>query len=140
MSNSYSAHMLLTSRAYRQSKAGEWVTNAFGDNDADVDYIGQRGLRVVEEALELGQAVKVPREMVHKLVDAVYDKPVGELAQEMGGVSITLLALAHFAEFDIDEIEVQELMRVLDKPLSHFRARNKAKCDAGFTILKKAGE
>ncbi len=72
--------------------------------------------------------------MIHKLVDYVYAKEPGSLAQEIGGCSITLLALAHAGGVSADGEEVREMKRVLAKPLAHFAARNKAKNDAGFNV------
>ena len=72
--------------------------------------------------------------MVHRLVDYVFARPVGNLAQEIGGVGITLLALAQAATIDADAEEQREFERVLAKPLEHFAARNAAKNAAGFNI------
>jgi hypothetical protein len=47
---------------------------------------------------------------------------------------MTLLALAAAAGLSADEAEVDEMLRVLNKPLEHFTARNEAKNAAGFGI------
>lgn len=53
----------------------------------------------------------------------------------MGGLGITVLALAAAAGLSADEAEQRELDRVLAKPLEWFHARNKVKNDAGFNAL-----
>lgn len=76
--------------------------------------------------------------MVHKLVDHVFDRPPGNLAQEIGGSGITLLCLAQAAGLSADIEEARELKRVLKKPLAHFAARNEAKNAAGFNVAGMA--
>lgn len=69
-----------------------WLRLCFGQSK---DNLGERTLRIAEEALELAQAELVadgknPRKLLHALVDQVCDKPVGEPFQELGGVMVTL--------------------------------------------------
>jgi hypothetical protein len=61
--------------------------------DKSFDSLPERGARVGEEGIETMQACGVDRAKAHKIVDMVYDKPVGELRQEVAGVVFTLLAL-----------------------------------------------
>lgn len=114
-------------RDQRQAQAFDWMSAAFGPQT-----IVQRGVRLAEEAIEAAQAAEVPRDMLHKLVDHIYDRPAGDLRQELGGVGVTLLGLAAAAGLSADECEAAELARVLAKPLAFFAARNAAKNDAGF--------
>lgn len=72
--------------------------------------------------------------MLHRLVDHVYAKPAGELRQELGGLGVTLLALAQAAGLSADDAETREIARVMAKPLAHFAARNAAKKAAGFHV------
>lgn len=122
----------LAKRAERQRRVARWCNDAFGTGHA-LD-VPQRGIRLVEEAIEAAQAAGCERDMVHRLVDYVFDRPAGELAQEIGGVGLTLLALSHAAQVLADDCEAAELDRVLSKPLSHFAARNEAKNAAGFKV------
>jgi NTP pyrophosphatase (non-canonical NTP hydrolase) len=117
-------------RDARQRKVVEWGLAAFGREQ--VLSVEQRGLRLLEEALEAAQAAGVSAEDAMKLAVYVYGRPVGELRQEIGGVGITLLALANAAGVSADDQEVIELNRVLSKPKEHWAARNQAKNDAGF--------
>lgn len=119
-------------RNRRQTQVGAWCAAAFGRDHAA--SIPQRGVRLAEEAIEAAQAAGCDREMIHKLVDYVFDRPAGELSQELGGVGVTALALAEAANLSADGCECAEIARVLAKPLEHFAARNKAKNDAGFNV------
>lgn len=71
-----------------------------------------RGFRFTEEALELAQAVGVTREEALQLVDYVYGRPVGETAQEVGGVMITLAGLCTAKSVDMEDAAMVELHRV----------------------------
>lgn len=125
-------------RDRRQSDTHAWCVAAFGDHDAR--SVPQRGLRLAEEAIETAQACGCDPAMLHRLIDHVYAKPVGELPQELGGLGVTLLALAEAAGISADEAEQHELLRVRAKPLSHFAARNAAKKAAGFHVPGPAGD
>ena len=112
------AHSKSTSR----NRAGQ-------DHASNVE---QRGLRLVEEAIEAAQAAGCDPATLHKLVDYIYAKEPGDLRQELGGVGLCVLAMAAVAGFDADEAEEKEVNRVLSKPLDYFARRNKVKNDAGF--------
>lgn len=115
-------------RDARQAKAGDWTERCFATS---MDR-QERARRMLEEANEGAQAVDVSREMAHRIVDYVHDKPKGEVRQEIGGIGITLLAFAHACGVSADEAERDELTRVLSKPLDHFRARGAIKAQAGI--------
>jgi len=119
-------------RDLRQQRVADWCAAAFGTEHAS--SIPQRGIRLLEEAIELAQAAGCDRTMCHKLVDHIFDKPAGELRQEAGGVGVCLVALAAAGGFSADEAEAVEVERVLSKPLAYFAARNKAKNEAGFNV------
>jgi hypothetical protein len=117
-------------RNERQKRVAEWCAAAFGAEHQS--SVPQRGLRFLEEAIEAYQALGGDLPQAHKLLDYVFAKEPGELSQELGGVGITVLALAAAAGISADAVEAAELARVLSKPLAWFRARNKVKNDAGF--------
>lgn len=117
-------------RDARQTTVANWCRDAFGAGQAS--SVPQRGVRLLEEAIEAAQAAGADRDMAHKLVDYIFDRPAGELSQELGGVGVTVLALAAAAGLSADQAECTEIARVLAKPLSHFAARNQTKNDAGF--------
>lgn len=117
-------------RDTRQALAHDWCSQAFGDDHAK--SIPQRAIRLIEEAVETGQAAGCDPAMVHKLVDYVYAKPIGELRQEIGGVGVTLIALAAAAHVSAEQCEIQEMARILSKSLDYFAQRNAIKNEAGF--------
>lgn len=118
-------------RDQRQTTVADWCAAAFGTDQAA--SIKQRGIRLLEEAIEAYQATGADAAMAHKMVDYIFARPAGTIAQELGGVGVTTLALANAAGVSADECEAKEVARVLAKPLAHFTARNQAKNDAGFT-------
>lgn len=126
-----------STRSARQHRVNAWCAEAFGSDHAA--SVPERALRLIEEAVEAAQAAGINSVMAHRLVDHVYSRPAGELEQELGGVGLTLLALASAAGMDADHAEQQELNRVLSKPASHFTARNAAKIAAGLSIMSVNG-
>lgn len=123
-------------RNHRQEEAARWCKAAFGAEHSQ--SLEQRGIRFLEEAIELAQAAGCDLAMCHKLLDFVFSRPVGDLKQELGGAGLTLLCLASAAGESADAAEMDELARVLLKPLKHFADRNKAKNDAGFNVVSPA--
>jgi NTP pyrophosphatase (non-canonical NTP hydrolase) len=123
--------MDLKDRHVRQRAIGVWTREAFG---ADHAYsLPHRGLRLLEEAIELAQAVGCDLKQCHNLLDYVFARPKGDIAQEMGGVGVTLLALGEATSISVEVAERTEVDRVLRKPLDHFRRRNAEKDAAGFS-------
>jgi len=125
----------ITDRNMRQAIVAEWCLAAFGEGQAS--SLPQRGIRLLEEAVEAAQAAGCERGMAHMLVDFVFDRPAGTISQELGGVGVTALALANAAGLSADAEEAREVVRVLAKPLAHFTARNQVKNDAGFIALRQ---
>lgn len=122
-------------RDQRQAVAMSWGRAAFGELEAT--SLPQRGLRLLEESIETYQAAGGDVAMAHKLLDFVFARPPGALAQEIGGVGITLLVLAEAAGLSAELSEIAELQRILSKPTSHFAERNAAKNAAGFRAEDK---
>lgn len=96
--------------------------------------VQQRAVRLLEEAIEAYQSAGADVAMAHRLVDYVFGRMPGALSQELGGIGVTLLALAEAAGLDAEVEEVREVRRVMSKPLEHFRERNAAKNEAGFEV------
>lgn len=119
----------------RQKKVHDWCVAAFGTEQAT--SLPQRGIRLLEETVELFQAVGGDAAMAHHLVDYVFARPVGDVFQELGGVGVTVLALAQAAGLSADECEQAEVARVLAKSLDEFKLRNLAKNAAGFNATVK---
>lgn len=121
-------------RDQRQIEATKWAYRCFAPSE--VRSIRQRGLRFLEEAIELAQACGVTKPMIAKLVVAVFDKPIGKIRQEIGGCGTTLLVLASAMCLSADECEAEEMARVLSYPPSYFTERNQAKNDLGLIVTE----
>jgi len=109
-----------------QSRLQPWLESCFGDVDVYLADKPKRNLRFVEEALELAQACNMPRADAHALVDYVFDRPSGEVSQEVGGVMLTLAALCLAQGVDMHTCGDFELARVWTK-ISEIREKNAAK-------------
>ncbi len=119
-------------REERQELIATWVREAFGEGQAS--SVAQRGVRLLEEAVELAQAAGVDEAMAAKLVAYVYGRPAGDVRQELGGVQLCALAMAATLGISADAAEADEVERVLAKPLAHFAERNAVKNAAGFEV------
>jgi hypothetical protein len=115
-------------RGRRQVKVLAWAVAAFGEVAKDPK---ERAKRFIEEAIELTQAMGVYEDEVLRIVRYVYDRPVGETFQEVGGVSLTLLALCESIGMAADDAEWWELNRVLKLKIDALRAKQNAKAKAG---------
>ena len=124
-------------RDQRQAMLVDWARLAFGGVEAT--SVPQRGLRLLEEAIEAFQACGCDEAMAHKLVTFVFARPAGTVGQELGGVAVTALLLAAAAGLSADEEEAREVHRVLSKPLREFSERNANKNAAGFKIVAPSG-
>lgn len=93
-----------------QQQVGHWVDHTFGlENSTDVP---ERTHRFLEEAAELAQASGCTAQEAHQIVDYVFSRPVGNVAQETGGVMITLAALSNANGVSMDAAAQDELRRV----------------------------
>lgn len=124
-------------RSERQQQVYAWAFRCFGMAHATDPR--QRGLRMLEEAIELYQATDGDQAKAHQLVDFIFARPKGEIGQELGGLGVTLLALAAAVGKDADAEEATEVARILSKPPEHFAARNAAKNAAGFDVTAPEG-
>lgn len=93
-----------------QFRVWQWVTSTFGLPTAD--DVRERSLRFVEEALELAQSLGMSDSTAHGLVDYVWGRPAGEPTQEVGGVMVTLLALAEQYGIDVFTAALTEIARI----------------------------
>jgi hypothetical protein len=94
-------------RDRRQIAGLHWALRCFGDIALSPE---ERAKRLLEEAIEVFQAVGIPEREAARLVRRVYDRPLGISA---------------------DREELRELNRVLALPESHFTKRQQEKADAG---------
>ena len=93
-----------------QPRIAAWVRKVF--TEAEAQNAPERALRLVEEAVELAQACGVERDALHRLVDYVLARPVGDPAQEVAGTMVTLYALAQAINVDADDAFENEVSRI----------------------------
>lgn len=132
--------MTKPARDERQVEVSEWCNAAFGEEQTN--NVPQRAIRMLEEAIEAYQSATVgmsadeTKKKAHALVEYVMDRLAGNLAQECGGLGLTLLALCQAAGISADAEELREIERVKSKPLAYFKQRNQVKNEAGFKLNK----
>jgi len=68
---------------YRQERILTWAIDTFGEVAKNPH---ERAARLVEEAIEVAQAVGLPLDTVDIIAGRVYSRPPGELAQEIGNL------------------------------------------------------
>ncbi|MDY7537553.1 hypothetical protein RGU72_04710 [Undibacterium sp. 5I1] len=107
-----------------QVEVASWMKACFGDV-ISADTI-ERNHRFLEEALELVQACECTQSEAHQLVDYVFNRPIGEKTQEVGGVMVTLAALCQAQSIDMQEAGRVELERVWTK-VEQIRAKQASK-------------
>jgi hypothetical protein len=87
-----------------------WLSITLGDSNLKNRH--ERGMRLLEEALETAQSAGVTKAEARKLIAYTFGRPVGEMAQEVGGVAVTLAALADTFGVSLDSAAWGELDRV----------------------------
>lgn len=107
-----------------QEDVRKWMLACFGE-EISADKI-ERNHRFIEEALELVQATGCTVSEAHQLVDYVFNRPVGDPFQEVGGVMVTLAALCSAQAIDMEGAATNELARVWTK-VEQIRAKQAAK-------------
>lgn len=106
-----------------QIRIVEWISHIFGLSSIPALRAAERGRRMLEEATELAQAVGVTSAEAAAIQEHVFSRPVGEVGQELGGASLTLLATAEALGFSVFDELMKELRRGESKPKSHWTAR-----------------
>lgn len=104
-----------------QQRVASWAIACFGVERAEDPR--ERNFRFLEEALELVQANGCTAEEALAIWKYVFDRPKGELYQEVGGVAVTLAALCAAAKVDLQINAERELKRCHEKIL-HIREKN----------------
>lgn len=107
-----------------QARVQPWLLECFGELIAGDRE--ERNHRFLEEALELVQSLGCTASEAHQLVDYVFGRPVGEPAQEAGGVMVTLAALCLANNLDMHACGETELARIWTK-VEAIRAKQAAK-------------
>lgn len=109
-----------------QAGVAEWMGQCF--LPSLYSNMTERGDRLLEEVLELLQAHGYDSARVTTLVDYVFGRPVGEPAQEVGGVMVTLAGYCWVAGLDMHAAGDAELARI-NQPevMAKIRAKQDAK-------------
>lgn len=109
-----------------QSRVLSWLIACFGSQVA-ADRV-ERNHRFFEEAGELVQACGMTREEAQALVDYTWSRPIGEPAQEVGGVMVTLAALCLANGLNMHAAGDTELTRInVPETIAKIRAKQAAK-------------
>lgn len=107
-----------------QHRVDPWLLACFGETIARDKT--ERSHRFLEESLEAVQAAGTTRSEAHQLVDYVFDRPPGELDQEVGGVEVTLAAFCLAFGINKTLAAETELTRCWTK-VEKIRAKQQAK-------------
>ncbi|TAN03223.1 MAG: hypothetical protein EPN36_13950 [Rhodanobacteraceae bacterium] len=88
----------------------------------------ERGDRLVEEVLELLQSKGYDPTRIPTLIEYVWNRPVGDPPQEVGGVMATLAAYCSVAGLDMEADGWAELERITRPDvMAKIRAKQEAK-------------
>jgi hypothetical protein len=128
---SRSDNAIALTRDERQRVVVKWATETFGPNAMTP---AERAMRVLEEAVELAQAEGVSHEGALAVADYVYKKQPGDPAQEVGGLSVCLLAHCAVRGLSADEEEAREVARVLALDQAYWRTRHQVKAASGVAV------
>ncbi|MEC4749882.1 hypothetical protein [Methylomicrobium sp. Wu6] len=131
-------HPSLSNRQQRQAEILQWANATFGK--ATASNTGERIRRFAEESIELVQAAGLDKQSLHDIIDHVYDKPAGNIAQEVGQVGVSLLGLSEHLGILADDEERKEFQRISSLPSEHWLARQNAKADKGLALPSTAKE
>jgi NTP pyrophosphatase (non-canonical NTP hydrolase) len=112
--------------------AYDWGLRCFGYDH--MKNLQIRTLRMIEEAIEVGQAVDLTEKLLLKQVAEVYKRPPGELKKELGGLYNTFRILCTCLGVDAEEILLTEIRRCLEMSPKHFAKRNTDKLSLGLDV------
>lgn len=109
-----------------QADVADWMDQCF--LPSLYSDMTERGDRLLEEVLELLQAHGYDSARVPTLVNYVFGRPVGEPAQEVGGVMVTLAGYCWVAGLDMHAAGDAELARISQpEVMAKIRAKQEAK-------------
>lgn len=114
-----------------QDRVFDWARDCFGEHDTTSREM--RTYRFLEEALELAQACGCSQDAATRVLEYVYGRPAGEVAQETGGTMVSLAVLCQAFGIGMNRCAEAELTRVLGK-IEHIRARHAAKPDFSSAV------
>lgn len=100
-----------------------WCKKTF-DGIIAWDTDAERAYRFFEEAGELFQAMGMTKTDAVRVIDYVFERPIGDLSQEIGGVMVTLLALGAQQQVNVETCLLTEFHRI-HKPSVRDKIRHK---------------
>jgi len=112
-----------------QRSAFEWALDIFGPVVRGARY---QAFRLLEEALELGQALGLTREDALRTVDWVFGRPPGSVLVEIGDVRLSLDILAETQGIDCAHAYGACCLRVSELDPVKMRAKDQEKIAAGL--------
>lgn len=115
------------SRNNIQKAVVDWGIRCFGEAHMKDPIV--RAARFLEEAIELAQAVGLPKDHAQRVLDYVYAREPGNVAQELGGVSNTQYSLADALGLSVAQCEQVELERCWRSNPEDFARRNLEKIE-----------
>lgn len=107
-----------------QRRVYPWTVETFGY--AKTMDIKERRQRVLEEALELHQAMGGTQEEADKMSAYVFSRRIGEPKQEIGGLQVCIAAAGNALGIDIDQAREDEFVRCTEN-VDKIREKNKTK-------------
>jgi len=107
-----------------QDRVGDWMRACFPPSVIE-DRL-ERAFRFLEESLELVQSMGCTEAQARDLAAYVFSRPVGDMAQEVGGVRVCLSALCNTVGIDETQAGETELVRVWTK-IEKIRAKHASK-------------
>lgn len=123
-------NIVRTERNRRQKITMAWAKATWGKEAATSPRM--RAMRFIEEAMELVQAQGLSEADVNLVAKDIFSRPVGETAQEVGGVMTSLNCLVENCGLSTDECEIEELKRVLDLDPEILREKQEDKVRRGL--------
>lgn len=112
----------------------QWAVATFGPIAAQLN---ERGLRFVEEAIEVAQAAGVDKSQLLAVVDRVYGRPAGKVRTEIAQAGVTLACLSAAAGVDLESATLHEFERIEAIPAIVWKQRHEEKRQQGI-ISKEA--
>lgn len=107
----------------------EWAAATFGPIARDKR---ERGLRFLEESIEVAQAAGVEKEAAELLVGRTYSRPPGNLDKELGQAQACLAMLSFVADADAMANAKAEFARCKKIPKEEWARRHAAKVAIGI--------
>ncbi len=92
----------------------------------------ERAMRFLEEAMELAQAERVGPDTANIILERVYSRPAGSVAEEVGQAQMTLALLAANIGLDAEAEGEREFLRVKTIPQEEWDRRHNAKVALGM--------